>query len=236
MATVNGDVFKHRDNCHRTYTKASEETRWEREIVNEHEYQFNKDIMEKLEAAWFIVEDGVYVLEEAHHVDVMEEEAKALIRLTIELEKDALTLTIIMGEAGTEITVTMTFTDINRTTVVVPTFDDVMDVGSDPGVGDSGETIPGAVPLLNDTLESRETNTHVITIETAGQYAIYTESNVDTVGSLSHAGVMIAEDDDSGQAFNFKIIITLEPGDYELDVWGWMSAYGPYTLFVVLLD
>jgi len=31
------------DDLYVTYTKASEETRWEREIVNEHEYQFNKD-------------------------------------------------------------------------------------------------------------------------------------------------------------------------------------------------
>ena len=219
------------DDQYVSYTRTVGETQWTREVVNEHDLGMT-EITEELDASWFTYDDGVYVLDEAYFDELMGEDADTLKAFTIELGDDSITITMTMGEMGMDMDMTMVFTAINSTTIELPDFSD--HISYDPG--GNGETIPGAVPYLNDTLESGETNTHTIVIDTAGTYAIYTESNFDTVGSISQDGVLLAEDDDSGLSWNFKITIYLEPGEYEVDVWGWMSDYGPYELFVELLD
>ena len=68
----------------------------------------------------------------------------------------------------------------------------------------------------------------------AGTVTVETEGSTDTFGTLLRAdGSTVFSDDDRGQGSNFRIVKTLAPGTYYIEVKGFNDrATGPYSLLV----
>jgi hypothetical protein len=69
----------------------------------------------------------------------------------------------------------------------------------------------------------------------ASTIRLESHGETDTYGQLlDEAGRHLASDDDGGDAANFQIIKTLDPGRYFLEVEGAQGATGPYVLTATL--
>lgn len=130
-------------------------------------------------------------------------------------------------------------------------FDPVIDDSEpgDPGEppeDDHGDTSESATVLVIGEVTEGELETSgdvdvfEITIERRGVLTVYTEGSTDTEGSIYNSDNSFEEsDDDSGDGWNFKIEVTIDPGTYYVEVSGWDDSTGQYELyssFVVIDD
>ena len=107
-----------------------------------------------------------------------------------------------------------------------------------PGGGsvDHPDLPPGTavnVPsVTNGELEYDDRDWFRITLNQAGRLTAYTSGNVDTDGIVQAAdGSSRWENDDDGSEFNFRIEVTVQPGDYDIGVKGWGAGdTGSYQL------
>ncbi len=97
-------------------------------------------------------------------------------------------------------------------------------------------------PYTHGSLRSGEENSHNIIIEHTGWYDIYAYTTFDSIGELRtlDGGLLERNDDnyiDGNWTNDFKMLIFLEAGTYELIILGYdASEYGAYTIFVVPQD
>lgn len=81
--------------------------------------------------------------------------------------------------------------------------------------------VVGAGRVQAEIGQMGETHTFTFNIRDAGMYRVETFGDLDTIVSVfgpGSKGRMVAKDDDSGKAFNARIITHLMPGDYTLRV------------------
>jgi len=83
-----------------------------------------------------------------------------------------------------------------------------------------------------------DTDFHLIQIEAEGDYLIQSYGETDISGALYNDLLqLIAQDDDSGGSFNFKLELTLEAGTYYLKTIPFSGeTVGPYGLSVIRQD
>lgn len=93
-----------------------------------------------------------------------------------------------------------------------------------------GEMIQGELE------EAGDVDVFEITISKRGILTVYTEGSTDTEGNISNAdGTFEETDDDSGEGWNFRIEVEVEPGTYFVEVSGWGESTGEYDLYTTLL-
>ncbi|MCY4655978.1 MAG: S8 family serine peptidase, partial [Gammaproteobacteria bacterium] len=107
----------------------------------------------------------------------------------------------------------------------------------DPSEDDHGDTIAAATPIeidqsVSGVLEhSEDTDVFSLQIAQLGTLTAYTSSNIDTLGRLLDSdGLEVAQDDDGGQSFNFRIQTDVTPGTYYIEVRGYGGATGSYNI------
>lgn len=122
-------------------------------------------------------------------------------------------------------------------------FDPVID-DSDPGdpdeppEDDHGDTSESATVLVIGEMTEGELETSgdvdvfKFTVDRRGVLTVYTEGSTDTEGSVYNSDNSVEEsDDDSGDGWNFKIEVTIDPGTYYVEVSGWGDSTGQYELY-----
>ena len=84
------------------------------------------------------------------------------------------------------------------------------------------------------TLTAGDVDIFTFEVLEAGIVTLQTEGSTDTYGTLLRAdGSTVFSDDDRGQGSNFRIVKTVAPGTYYIEVKGFNDrATGPYTLLV----
>ena len=126
-------------------------------------------------------------------------------------------------------------------------FDPVID-DSDPGDPDTppeddhGDTPESATVIVIGEMTEGEIETSgdvdifEITISRRGVLTVYTEGSTDTEGIIYNSDNSFEEsDDDSGDGWNFKIEVTIDPGTYYVEVSGWGDSTGQYELYSSLV-
>ena len=107
-----------------------------------------------------------------------------------------------------------------------------------PPADDHGDTSVNATPagLSSSTPGELETETDAdyfqIVVTQAGTLTVETTGSTDTQGQLLKDGVPVADDDDSKDGKNFRIVHDVSPGTYYVHVKGYHGARGTYTLAV----
>ena len=104
---------------------------------------------------------------------------------------------------------------------------------------DHGDTSASAsTVLVNSSIDGEievvgDRDAFYIKVESSGQLSTYTVGSTDTEGRLYNIDRSIhIENDDGGAAQNFRITAEVDSGDYYVDVSGYQSNIGPYTLHV----
>ena len=129
------------------------------------------------------------------------------------------------------------------TTWFDPVIDDTEPDDPDtPPEDDHGDTSESATVLVLGEMTEGELETSgdvdvfEITIPRRGVLTVYTEGSTDTEGRIFNADNSFEEsDDDSGDGWNFKIEVNIEPGTYYIEVGGWGDSTGQYELFSSLV-
>ena len=104
---------------------------------------------------------------------------------------------------------------------------------------DSGDTLETATDLSLDTPHTEDifpdgdVDYFSIQVDRTGELTIYTTGDLDTVGELQDSsGASIAENDDGGTEFNFRIVYdVLSPGTYYVKIESFLGATGGYTVY-----
>ena len=116
---------------------------------------------------------------------------------------------------------------------------DPSDPALPPGIGqEPDDTLAGAteVSLGSSTagmLSAGDVDYFVIEISDSGTLVVSTTGSVDTYGSiLDGSGNVLAGDDDGGEDRNFRVSVPVSAGTYYIEVKGWGSDIGDYTLDV----
>ena len=108
-----------------------------------------------------------------------------------------------------------------------------------PGIGqDPDYTLDGATPVdlgssTDGSLsEGDEDDLFVIEMSDSGTLTVYTTGSTDTYGFiLDSSGNVLAENDDGGEGWNFRVSASVSAGTYYIQVEGFET--GDYTLHVV---
>ena len=125
---------------------------------------------------------------------------------------------------------------IENGTVTPPPPDPTPD--TTPPADDHGDTSVNATPagLSSSTPGELETETDAdyfqVVVTQAGTLTVETTGSTDTQGQLLRDGVPVADDDDSKDGKNFRIVHDVSPGTYYVHVKGYHGARGTYTLAV----
>ena len=106
--------------------------------------------------------------------------------------------------------------------------------------GDDGDDTPAdatALPIggtADGTLDGpNDVDYWRIEVPSQGEVTIESTGSTDTLGRLEDSsGNQLAEDDDSGEGTNFRIVLDLDPGTYYVRVSGAASAAGAYSVRV----
>ena len=112
------------------------------------------------------------------------------------------------------------------------------DMGTSIGDDHSGSISDATLVALGSatagTLTASDLDIFTFEVLEAGIVTVETEGSTDTHGTLLDAdGSTISDDDDRGQNNNFRIVETVAPGTYYIEVKGFDDrATGPYTLKV----
>ncbi|MFH5881884.1 hypothetical protein [Liberiplasma polymorphum] len=192
-----------------------------------------------IDQSWLEEESlGVYHLKDAYFEEVFEEDADEFESLIYTLTSDSITFTA-TGKADSDIhTFIFAFTDIGNTEVGFPEGEIEDNTGGsfDPGNGDDndeGRVITKIELISEGVLEQGEINEYTITIEEAGDYLIWLESDEALSLELRKDGNFLS----ASSGVNPIIERTLEPGDYVIYVDDWEGVrYGPYQLFIGLIE
>lgn len=103
---------------------------------------------------------------------------------------------------------------------------------------DHGDTSDDATTLVlgemteGELEESGDVDVFEITITRRGMLTVYTEGSTDTEGKIVNAaGTFEESDDDSGEGWNFRLEVAVEPGTYYIEVSGWGETTGEYDLY-----
>lgn len=106
-----------------------------------------------------------------------------------------------------------------------------------PGAVKETPIIVGAPPMSASIGTHGERDVYTFTITKKGAYVVETKGTTDVFLSLfTAAGKLIAEDDDSGEGFNGRIVATLATGRYTVDVRHYKpTGTGPYSISVKAL-
>ena len=85
---------------------------------------------------------------------------------------------------------------------------------------------------LDAVLDNGDVDVFAFNLASLGKVVLRTKGDVDTYGTLVDTdGEVVAEDDDGGSGFNFRIRRRLNPGNYFLIVEGYdESEAGDYSL------
>ena len=71
----------------------------------------------------------------------------------------------------------------------------------------------------------------IVRVSGSGTLTVYTTGNLDTTGALQDsAGAALADDDDSGNNLNFRIVSAVRAGSYYVKVESWNARIGGYIL------
>ena len=107
-----------------------------------------------------------------------------------------------------------------------------------PGIGqDSDGTLDGATPVdlgssTDGSLSEGDEDLFVIEMSDSGPLTVYTTGSTDTYGFiLDSSGNVLAENDDGGEGWNFRVSASVSAGTYYIQVGGFET--GDYTLHVV---
>ena len=107
-----------------------------------------------------------------------------------------------------------------------------------PGIGqDSDDTLDGATPVdlgssTDGSLSEGDEDLFVIEMSDSGTLTVYTTGSTDTYGLiLDSSGNVLAENDDGGEGWNFRVSASVSAGTYYIQVGGFET--GDYTLHVV---
>ena len=125
---------------------------------------------------------------------------------------------------------------IKNSTVTPPPPDSTPD--TTPPADDHGDTSANATPvgLSSSTPGELETETDAdyfqLAVTRTGTLTVETTGATDTQGQLLRDGVPVADDDDSKDGKNFRIVQDVSPGTYYVRVTGYHGARGSYTLAV----
>ena len=117
------------------------------------------------------------------------------------------------------------------------------DLALPPGIGqDPDDTLAGATQVdlgssTSGSLSVEDVDYFVIEISNSGTLVVSTTGSVDTEGAiLDSSGNVLARDSDSGEGFNFRVSIPVSAGTYYIEVEGWGSDTGDYTLNAYVQD
>ena len=106
-----------------------------------------------------------------------------------------------------------------------------------PGIGqDSDGTLDGATPVdlgssTDGSLSEGDEDLFVIEMSDSGTLTVYTTGSTDTYGFiLDSSGNVLAENDDGGEGWNFRVSASVSAGTYYIQVGGFET--GDYTLHV----
>ena len=107
-----------------------------------------------------------------------------------------------------------------------------------PGIGqDPDDTPEGATPVdlgssTDGSLSEGDEDLFVIEMSDSGTLTVYTTGSTDTYGFiLDSSGNILAENDDGGEGWNFRVSASVSAGTYYIQVGGFET--GDYTLHVV---
>ncbi|MCY3883531.1 MAG: hypothetical protein OXG24_01305 [Gammaproteobacteria bacterium] len=124
------------------------------------------------------------------------------------------------------------------TTWFDPEIDDSEPPPDTPPEDDHGDTSDDATTLVlgemaqGELEESGDVDVFEITIARRGMLTVYTEGSTDTEGKIVDAeGTFEETDDDSGEGWNFRLEVAVEPGTYYVEVSGWGESTGEYELY-----
>lgn len=112
------------------------------------------------------------------------------------------------------------------------------DAGATTGDDHSGSISDATLVPLGSatagTLTAGDVDIFTFEVLEAGTVTLQTEGSTDTYGTLLRAdGSTVFSDDDRGEGSNFRIVKTVAPGTYFIEVKGFNDrATGPYTLLV----
>ena len=107
-----------------------------------------------------------------------------------------------------------------------------------PDIGqDSDGTLDGATPVdlgssTDGSLSEGDEDLFVIEMSDSGTLTVYTTGSTDTYGFIfDSSGDVLAENDDGGEGWNFRVSASVSAGTYYIQVGGFET--GDYTLHVV---
>ena len=107
-----------------------------------------------------------------------------------------------------------------------------------PDIGqDSDGTLDGATPVdlgssTDGSLSEGDEDLFVIEMSDSGTLTVYTTGSTDTYGFIfDSSGNVLAENDDGGEGWNFRVSASVSAGTYYIQVGGFET--GDYTLHVV---
>lgn len=184
------------------------------------------------------VSEGVYHLKDDYFEEAFEDDADEFESLVYTLTNDSITFTA-TGKPDSDMNLfVFAFTDIGNTEVGFPEGEIEDNTGDsfDPGNGDDDDDdrVLTEIELISDgVLEQGGINEYTITIEEAGDYLIWLESDETLSLELRKDGNFLS----ASSGVNPIIERTLEPGTYTIYVDDWEEVrYGPYQLYIGLME
>ena len=106
-------------------------------------------------------------------------------------------------------------------------------------VQEADGTLEGATPVdlgssTDGSLSEGDTDYFRVEMSSAGTLTVYTTGSTDTYGFIfDSSGNVLAENDDGGEGRNFWVSAPVSAGTYHIQVEGFSSSTGDYTLHVV---
>ena len=83
-------------------------------------------------------------------------------------------------------------------------------------------------------LSERDVDYFRVEMSSAGTLTAYTTGSTDTEGAiLDSSGTVLDRNSDGGAGYNFGFPLPVSAGTYYIEVEGWRSSTGDYTLHVV---
>ena len=114
------------------------------------------------------------------------------------------------------------------------------DPGLPPGIGEDRDALAEATPVnlgssTSGSFSAGDVNYFVVEMSGPGPLTAYTTGDTDAKGYiLDSAGTVLAENDDGGTGFNFRVSASVSAGTYYIKIEGAFSwTTGDYTLHLV---
>lgn len=226
------------------YTTVDESEPWTKSIIFNPveavlERVFSIFDMVGFEAEWFEqVDDFEYRILDDYKANFFNDPRMQLQDFILTLGPGSVLFDIQARTLNTDVQLLMQYQDLGETTLTLPDFHAMIDGdGFDDGIGYDIDIPADLRPIDSGFLVDDIVNSHTLVISEAGEYAIWSQSFLATVGQLFLNDRLIDEDDIMGPGFNFMLKRHLEPGTYRLDVRNFVfEDSGPYEVYVMRIE